>query len=162
MLTIFPCFFFHMMIGFATDGTLKVFDFGLSTIVPNSSPYSDEIYELSGQTGSLRYMAPEVANRKPYNHKVDVYSFGIILWELFACRKPFENMDAQQYYKKVVHGGERPAISRKFPNDLVKMIRSCWDVDPQKRPAFQRIVSSLTEMLNNEVSDLENLLTKLS
>jgi hypothetical protein len=63
-------------IGFTLDGTLKVLDFGLARLVENSSPYSDQVYHMSGETGSLRYMAPEVADSRPYNHKADVYSFG--------------------------------------------------------------------------------------
>jgi len=63
-------------IGFTLDGTLKIMDFGLAEIVENASPFSNEVYQMSGETGSLRYMAPEVAEGKPYNHKADVYSFG--------------------------------------------------------------------------------------
>jgi len=139
-------------IGFTLDGTLKVMDFGLSTIVPNSSPHSNEIYELSGETGSLRYMAPEVASRSPYNHKADVYSFGIMLWELVTFRKPFEKMNREEYYEKVVYGGHRPEITKKFPNDLAKLIRDCWNIDPQERPTFQSVVLALDDMLSNELS----------
>ena len=63
-------------IGFTLDGSLKVLDFGLARMVENASPYSDEVYHMSGETGSLRYMSPEVADSRPYNHKADVYSFG--------------------------------------------------------------------------------------
>ena len=65
-----------MRTGFTLDGTVKLIDFGLATILNNASPQSDEVYEMSGETGSLRYMAPEVADSRPYNHKADVYSFG--------------------------------------------------------------------------------------
>jgi serine/threonine protein kinase len=54
---------------------VKLFDFGLARILENVS-VSDEVYEMSGETGSLRYMAPEVADCQPYNQKADVYSFG--------------------------------------------------------------------------------------
>ena len=127
-------------------------DFGLSTVVPNSSPDSDEAYDLSGETGSLRYMAPEVATRKHYNHKADVYSFGIMLWELVTFQKPFDKMNREEYYQKVVHGGYRPEITKKFPNDLAKLIRDCWDIEPKERPTFQSVVLALAEMLGNEKS----------
>ena len=135
------------------DGTLKVFDFGLSRIVPNSSPQSDETYKLSGGTGSLRYMAPEVARgTSPYNHKADIYSFGIILWELFTFQQPYETMNRKEHYERVVCGGERPFVSKISPNDLANIIRDCWHVDPQKRPTFQSIALALVEMLDNERS----------
>ncbi len=93
-------------------------------------------------------MAPEVARLIPYNNKADVYSFGMILWELFTSQKPFENIWGVDYYEKVVYGGLRPEISKKFPNnDLAKIIRECWDVDPQKRPTFQSV-----SLLGNEIS----------
>lgn len=62
-------------VGFTLDGTVKLIDFGLARIVENAS-VSNEVYEMSGETGSLRYMAPEVADCQPYNQKADVYSFG--------------------------------------------------------------------------------------
>jgi len=62
-------------VGFTLDGTVKLIDFGLARIVENAS-VSNDVYEMSGETGSLRYMAPEVADCQPYNQKADVYSFG--------------------------------------------------------------------------------------
>ncbi len=136
--------------GFALDGTLKVLDFGLSTIVPDSNPESDEVYNLSGETGSLRYMAPEVAKRDSYNNKVDVYSFGIMLWEIVEFTKPFEKFNKEEFMEKVIHGGLRPEIGKKVPNDLANLMRSCWDINPQVRPTFKSIHLALAEMLGNE------------
>lgn len=112
--------------GFTLDGTVKVIDFGLATIVENATPDSDQVYNLSGETGSLRYMAPEVADARPYNHKVDVYSFGMIVWELLSYEKPFEGMDRQQFYERVVHGGERPPLSKRLPVKWSQLITQCW------------------------------------
>lgn len=68
-------FSFYYYIGFTLDGTVKLLDFGLARVVDDASPYSNDKYEMSGETGSLRYMSPEVADCRPYNHKADVYSF---------------------------------------------------------------------------------------
>jgi len=65
-------------LGFTLDGTVMLFDFGLARIVENAS-VSNEVYEMSGETGSLRYMAPEVADCQPYNQKADVYSYGKLI-----------------------------------------------------------------------------------
>ena len=105
---------------------MKLIDFGLARVVDNTTPDCDEVYEMSGETGSLRYMAPEVASAQPYNHKADVYSFGMILWELVAYEKPFDGMNREEFYEKVVHGGYRPEITRKFPEDLANLIQSSW------------------------------------
>jgi len=61
---------------FTSDGLLKLIDFGLAKKVENATHSSDDVYEMSGKTGSYRYMSPEVARELPYNHKADVYSFG--------------------------------------------------------------------------------------
>ena len=62
---------------------VKILDFGLAKVIEKGSPMSDDVYEMSGETGSLRYMAPEVADALPYNHKADVYSFGMLI-QLFV------------------------------------------------------------------------------
>jgi len=63
-------------VAFSADGLLKIIDFGLAKVVENASSDSNDIYVMSGKTGSYRYMSPEVALTEPYNHKADVYSFG--------------------------------------------------------------------------------------
>jgi serine/threonine protein kinase len=70
-------------IGFDVRGDVKLFDFGLSVEITDKHPRTENgLFKLSGNTGSLRYMAPEVALEKAYNHKVDVYSYGILLWQV--------------------------------------------------------------------------------
>ena len=74
-------------------GDVKLFDFGLATILPpNGDPYDDR-FRMSG-AGSPRYMAPEVLVDPPedYNMKADVYTFGIVLWEMFALEVPYNNV----------------------------------------------------------------------
>lgn len=134
-------------IGFTLDGTIKIIDFGLARILENSSPMSDEVYQMSGETGSLRYMAPEVAESRPYNHKADVYSFGIIFWELLASKKPYHGMNRRVFFDKVVRGGERPSISKKWTKDVVSIITECWSPDIGTRPSFEQIVKRLDSIL---------------
>jgi serine/threonine protein kinase len=68
-------------VAFLEDGTLMLFDLGLCTVVKRCATI-DTVYEMTGGTGSLRYMAPEVALNKPYNEKCDLYSFGVLLWQM--------------------------------------------------------------------------------
>mmetsp|Transcript_16408 Transcript_16408/g.35467 ORF Transcript_16408/g.35467 Transcript_16408/m.35467 type:complete len:803 (-) Transcript_16408:228-2636(-) len=136
-------------VGFTLDGTVKLIDFGLARIVENAS-VSNEIYEMSGETGSLRYMAPEVADCQRYNQKADVYSFGIILWELVAFKKPYDGMNREEFYSRVVHGGERPVINKKWPEDLTELMKSTWDAEVVNRPNFSDIVEILDSMLAGE------------
>lgn len=136
--------------GFTLDGTVKLLDFGLARIVENADATSNEVYAMSGETGSLRYMAPEVAEALPYNHKADVYSFGIILWELNTGKKPFAGLNRELFYERVVHGGERPALSKKWPAELCKLITDCWDTEIDNRPTFGQIVDRLDALLSQE------------
>lgn len=69
---------------------MKVFDFGVAKELPyRQDKLNDSLYNLIAQKGSLRYMAPEVALGKPYNLKVDVFSFGILLWQMLSLKTPF-------------------------------------------------------------------------
>ena len=137
-------------IGFTLDGTVKIIDFGLAKIIEKASVGSGEVYAMSGETGSLRYMAPEVAEGLPYNSAVDVYSFGIILWELNAGKKPFEGLNRELFYERIVHGGERPPLSRKWPKELTNLMMECWDTDIKNRPKFCDVIGRLDDILSQE------------
>ncbi|KAK6927762.1 Serine-threonine/tyrosine-protein kinase, catalytic domain [Dillenia turbinata] len=80
---------------------------------------------------------------RPYNQKVDVYSFGIVLWELITGLLPFQNMTAVQAAFAVVNKGVRPII----PNDCLPVLSAimtrCWDSNPEVRPPFTEIVMML-------------------
>jgi len=139
-------------IGFTADGALKVMDFGLASEIESTLPFSDDVYEMTGGTGSLRYMAPEVADSRPYNHKADVYSFSILLWELLSCKKPFVGLGIDEYFEKVVYNGERPSIDQKWPKELRELMTKCWDSDIEIRPNSQEIVTILESFNTNTSS----------
>ena len=132
-----------MYSGFTADGILKIMDFGLASVIESTGPYSDDIYEMTGGTGSLRYMAPEVADTRPYNHKCDVYSFSILLWELLSCKKPYAGLSIDDYYDQVVYGGVRPNIESKWNKELTELMTKCWDAEHENRPNSQEIVTTL-------------------
>ncbi|CAH2061256.1 unnamed protein product [Thlaspi arvense] len=95
----------------------------------------------------------EMIQHRPYTQKVDVYSFGIVLWELLTGMVPFQNMTAVQAAFAVVNRGVRPSI----PNDclpvLTNIMTRCWDANPEVRPPFTEIVMMLeraeAEIMNN-------------
>ena len=118
--------------GFTSSGILKLFDFGLCTCVRRRR-LLDEAYELTGNTGSLRYMAPEVALRKPYSEKVDVYSWAIMLWQMARDSTPFKGLTRDDFMKHVVNGNERPKLDKSWPSGFSSMLTACWHRDPQVR-----------------------------
>jgi serine/threonine protein kinase len=70
-------------IGFDADGVAQIFDLGLARILPPESERLHDGYTMS-RVGTRSNMAPEVADKRPYNFKADVYSFGIVLWEILS------------------------------------------------------------------------------
>nr|GFC47583.1 serine/threonine-protein kinase HT1-like [Tanacetum cinerariifolium] len=79
------------------NGTLKITDFGVARVEAQNPK------DITGKTGTLTYMAPEVIDGKPYDRKCDVYSFAICLWEIYSCDMPYEDHDFAKLSSAVVH-----------------------------------------------------------
>ncbi|KAK6129318.1 hypothetical protein DH2020_036926 [Rehmannia glutinosa] len=117
--------------------TVKIADFGVAR-VEASNPN-----EMTGETGTLGYMAPEVLNGNPYNRKCDVYSFGICLWEIYCCDMPYPNLSFSELTSAVVRQNLRPDIPRCCPSSLANVMKRCWDANSDKRPEMDEVVSML-------------------
>jgi serine/threonine protein kinase len=134
-------------LGLAADGTLKLFDFGLSRCVRATASAHDK-YKMTGNTGSLRFMAPEVALGQPYNEKVDVYSYAIVIWTLARNKMAFRGYNRQMHRNLVVVGGERPKLERNWPSDFSALLERCWHADSSKRPSFAEVSRLLSGMIS--------------
>ena len=134
-------------IGFDEDAVLKLFDFGLA-VKQGSKP-------LMGVAGTPRYMAPEMALQKGYTMSADVYSFGLVLWQMCALQKPFQDIDHQQMNRKVHKGGKRPRVQRWWPKQLKNIIVKSWQAKPTKRPTMDDIVLQLENILDKEGYSVE-------
>ena len=117
--------------------TLKIADFGVARMEA-SNPN-----DMTGETGTLGYMAPEVLNGNPYNRKCDVYSFGICLWEIYCCDMPYPDLSFSEVTSAVVRQNLRPEIPRCCPSSLANVMKRCWDANPDKRPEMDEVVSML-------------------
>ena len=84
-------------------------------------------------------MAPEVAQVMPYGLSADVYSFGILMWEMLTLKAAFEGYTREKHYKEVVVEGKRPKLSKSWPFVVQNFIDRCWDETPSKRPTFQAV-----------------------
>ncbi|CAM9648664.1 unnamed protein product, partial [Hapterophycus canaliculatus] len=98
---------------------------------------------MTGEVGSYRYMAPEIVKHKPYNTKADVYSWAVLAWEMLAVEKPYAGLTESTFVRRVVVGGERPALSTTWPKDLCQILASAWHPDHKRRPAASQIVVAL-------------------
>ncbi|KAG5184473.1 kinase-like domain-containing protein [Tribonema minus] len=133
-------------VGFAADGTLKLFDFGLARCQRRAENNTAR-YSMTGNTGTVRYMPPEVARGQCYNEKVDVYSFGLMLWEMLQYRRVFSGISVREFYADVLVGGRRPTPDPSWSPELVALMKGCWSVDCNKRPCFKSIVATLRSVL---------------
>eukprot|EP01041_Mallomonas_annulata_P003745 gene3745-7433_t len=121
------------------DGVCKVADFGLSCSL---SPSRD----LTAETGTYRWMAPEVIRHEPYSTPADVFSFGILLWELIAREQPYAGMTPIQAAFGVAKDNLRPVISPTAPPRAKALMQRCWHGTPSMRPPFQEIVELLPQL----------------
>lgn len=140
-------------IGFDIRGDVKLFDFGLAKeLDPSLKSGISELYELSGNTGSLRYMAPEVARSEPYNLSADVYSFGLLLWQICSLDLPYDGMNRQDHAELVVHGNERPQLDSSWSTPLRILMKRAWEPDPLVRPTMD----SIYKILRREICALRD------
>lgn len=99
-------------------------------------------------------MCPEVALDKPYNQLVDVYSFGIMLWEMCTTEKPFQNYTAQKHQQSVVINDERPSLNHNhtqyWPANLIWLIKHCWNKHSVARPTFTMIKHVLNDIVHEK------------
>ncbi|XP_058771568.1 serine/threonine/tyrosine-protein kinase HT1-like isoform X2 [Vicia villosa] len=108
---------------------------------------------LADDPGTYRWMAPEMIKRKSYGRKVDVYSFGLILWELLTGTIPYEDMNPIQAAFAVVNKKLRPIIPPSCPPAMRALIEQCWSLQPDKRPDFWQIVKVLEQFQSSLARD---------
>ncbi|WOH12589.1 hypothetical protein DCAR_0832095 [Daucus carota subsp. sativus] len=120
---------------------LKVGDFGLSKLI--RVQHSHDVYKMTGETGSYRYMAPEVFKHRKYDKKVDVFSFAMILYEMLEGEPPLAGYEPYEAAKYVAEG-HRPTFKAKgFSPELKDLTDNCWKADMNKRPSFIEILKRL-------------------
>jgi len=111
----------------------KVSDFGLSRyIVENEGITQTDV-------GPLKWMSPEAILQKVYSPASDVWSFGVLLYEIFSNKAPYEGLDAVQAGYDVCHNDLRLSPPENAPEIIKTIMRECFQTDPSKRPLFPKI-----------------------
>lgn len=128
----------------------KLTDFGLSRML--NDPNVNLQMTLCG---TPFWVAPEVFRGEPYSSSVDVYAFGIVLWELFCFKKPYENQDAVNLPYLVALDHLRPPLLQHIPPHLATLMANCWNPDASVRPHFDTIVTSIENALHHD--SVENI-----
>jgi serine/threonine protein kinase len=144
-------------VGFDQNDCVKVFDFGFATSIAPllSRPYNG-YGPLTETCGTRRYMAPEVALKLGYGKEVDVYSFGMLLWEVCALDKPFDTIQSvEEFHDIVVLYGKRPSLHVEpyWPTSLKALMSRCWSTDPLDRPTMVDVKSMLHNVLRDVSGD---------
>ncbi|GJP75095.1 hypothetical protein CLOP_g5586 [Closterium sp. NIES-67] len=124
---------------------VKVADFGVARVKAGSGI-------MTAETGTYRWMAPEVIEHRAYDHKADVFSFGITLWELLTGKLPYADLTPLQAAVSVVQKGLRPAIPKGTHPRLAELMARCWHSNPVERPEFSHVLRMLSDMAH-EVED---------
>ncbi|KAJ4714110.1 Kinase family protein [Melia azedarach] len=128
---------------------VKVADFGVARVQAQSGV-------MTAETGTYRWMAPEVIEHKPYDYKADVFSFGIALWELLTGELPYSGLTPLQAAVGVVQKGLRPIIPKHTQPRLAELLERCWWQDPTQRPNFSEITDILQQMAKEVGSERED------
>mmetsp|Transcript_25939 Transcript_25939/g.76019 ORF Transcript_25939/g.76019 Transcript_25939/m.76019 type:complete len:455 (-) Transcript_25939:165-1529(-) len=154
----------------AEDGTAKIADMGMARIAikPKVAPAAaagpeksqrrrelldrpdadDASISITGRTGTPRYMAPENWAGEMYSNKVDVFSFGILAYEMLVAHRAYQEREltADQLMEEVAMLGLRPAIPKGWPPNLINLITACWAPDPVERPEFSEVAEELKSL----------------
>lgn len=130
---------------------VKVSDFGLARPCKLDS---------RSVVGTRRFMAPEMMKKLPISEKADVYSFAILLWQIYARKKPFSNFKniktqlEKKEFADYIWAGNRPPIALDMPPLLANLLHRAWANDPNARPNFGEIIQWLDQvMLYDAFSD---------
>ena len=117
------------------DDSIRLCDFGL-------------VHAASALAGTPAYMAPELLQNRSYNKAVDVYAFGMLLWELFTGDVPYQGFELTEI-KEVVLSGERPAVPKgETPHQLRKLMDQCWSAASTDRPSFAECMELIDEAVS--------------
>ncbi|KAG2433495.1 hypothetical protein HYH02_012613 [Chlamydomonas schloesseri] len=120
------------------DWTVKVCDFGLSKVK------MDTFLTAKTQGGSPAWMAPEILRSERCDEKSDVFSFGVILYELVTGREPWEELNPMQVVGVVGFNGQRMDLPPDLDPGVTALITACWADKPADRPSFSQILATLT------------------
>ncbi|RIB17425.1 kinase-like domain-containing protein [Gigaspora rosea] len=130
------------------DGTMMIADFGIS------KEWKNQMMTTRGETGPgvPAYMDPKyLADHKYFrNEKSDVYSYGVLLWEISSGRQPFESCTGRDEVIYKIFRGMRETPVEGTPKEYVDLYTRCWDEEPDNRPNIQEAFEILQHMISGE------------
>lgn len=124
----------------------KICDFGLARDIT-----TDSNYVVKGNARlPVKWMSPESIFECVYTFESDVWSYGILLWEIFSLgNSPYPGMPVDAKFYKMIKEGYRMDSPDFAPIEMYQIMRSCWDPEPVKRPPFRKVVERIEQQLSN-------------
>ncbi|KAI3368055.1 hypothetical protein L3Q82_026868 [Scortum barcoo] len=123
----------------ARGTVLKICDFGTACDI--------QTY-MTNNKGSAAWMAPEVFEGSNYSEKCDVFSWGIILWEVITRKKPFDEIGGSAFcIMWAVHRGTRPPLIKDLPEPIETLMTRCWDKEPSQRPSMEEVKNTMSHLM---------------
>jgi len=116
-----------------SDFRAKLTDFGLSR------PFDSRRPQQMTVCGTPCWVAPEIFRNEAYDEKVDIYSFGVLIWETLAAKKPYGDKDCADLPVLVGSKGLRPGPLAHVPDELNQLMAACWDESPSRRPDIEKV-----------------------
>ncbi|CAI2165315.1 9943_t:CDS:2 [Funneliformis geosporum] len=126
------------------ENDIIISDLGISKLLIESNDNNCVYY------GIIPYVAPEIFQLQTCTKASDIYSFGIIMWELMTGRKPFWDRKWDIHLIIEIHDGIRPPIITDAPEGYIELMQKCWDSNPNERPTAYEIIKSINEIIFNE------------
>ncbi|KAK4010278.1 hypothetical protein OUZ56_019424 [Daphnia magna] len=133
----------------ADDGVVKVADFGMA-----KKMYYEGNYEKTGQgLMPVKWMAIESLTDRVFSSQSDVWSYGVLLWELFSLGKvPYPGMEAGHLLIKTIQQGYRMEKPDNAPNFFGEILSNCWKTDPKDRPTFNQLEATICGHMETSIS----------
>ncbi|XP_013207474.1 fibroblast growth factor receptor 1 isoform X10 [Microtus ochrogaster] len=144
------------------DNVMKIADFGLARDIHHIDYYK----KTTNGRLPVKWMAPEALFDRIYTHQSDVWSFGVLLWEIFTLGgSPYPGVPVEELFK-LLKEGHRMDKPTNCTNELYMMMRDCWHAVPSQRPTFKQLVEDLDRIValtsNQEYLDLSMPLDQYS
>ncbi|KAM3720743.1 Mitogen-activated protein [Dirofilaria immitis] len=128
---------------------LKICDFG------TSHQWDKQKSTVMSFCGTAAWMAPEIIKKEPCSEKVDIWSFGVVLWELLTQEIPYKDVDSMAIIWGVGSNNLSLPIPDTAPEGLKLLLRQCWSIKPQNRPSFSQILKHVA-VFKSEIANISD------
>eukprot|EP01122_Echinamoeba_exundans_P003341 TRINITY_DN13458_c0_g1_i1.p1 TRINITY_DN13458_c0_g1~~TRINITY_DN13458_c0_g1_i1.p1 ORF type:complete len:1682 (+),score=231.32 TRINITY_DN13458_c0_g1_i1:195-5240(+) len=133
-------------------GVPKISDFGMSRTIVGQAAEN----KTASNVGPLKWMSPESLRDRIYGTKTDVYTYGVLISEVFTEKEPFPDMELLQAATQIRDNGLVPELPAEVPPPVADIAHRCWNRDPDQRPDMKKVVSEMSDIVSELRGDDES------